>query len=1438
MGQSKSKDVSNNKIESSFVQNANPERQRAKKQLLRAKNSKKWRKKQQGYSLPCGLDEIGMDEPSEVVGSSRSSNPIVNIKRRSSFQWDDVLPSVHLVSYNKKKNLPHNDDKDLNTFSNTRGDTVPSFNSIKNLIHRKSLNNKTDDSSNSLTCGDYTEEIINDNEIMYSLPVLSSLDLSKHNDHYNSPSSTLHHVPPRVQDILNNGSAPVPFLKIVEEQTTPVLNSTIKSSFDSKDESHYLSLKDEEKLPPMAFIHVEIESGPCLESPNNLIVIQPKVSQNMHSPPTLNSTLNKEEEERAERKTTNQGRQFTNSAEGATKEEPGVFDRFDNKIKTLELIRKQSFAIDSSHCLPLRDESEDDCDESKYSKSMPNFDITSRSTNSYNYSRGSSSSSESDIYTKEKEDQIFSLDGDKEEDTTIDYDEVIDQAFNDILMDEEDEEHPFLLSESKNMQKRLPPIGCSSDETGEECYDSLDEDGLKTGKNKINKQKNITPNLVLSAKSSNKPRRSLPALPKEALNYSSVSERAIKVLKQKIPSSYNNTISHLDNCLISSVRDSLEELRENHGSKSNKNSSPESLHRDSGCQSLESNNFLPPPSLPVISQSIDSPGFLWVELDSNKPSRETLKSRPTKRVERTKSLSSYNTKKASNRHSAPPGSFKDFKFKKEIVLPERKPNLRKNNSNKRPTSAKPLVRSSTSRIHSAVVTGINTTTKSVTVEWREREETKGKEIELETLLGLNQDLIPPPPPPTNGAVITNNKLPKYAQRPTNNNRNTTPSATSQNTNVVSSGVRNRNRLTSRQTMGIPQNEESNPTNVVVPNSHINNNLATNGHGSENAPPSSSSRLPQSTTPQLNYSSNNGSTAETVVKAGTAAAAAAGGDRRRSNVVKEVERLKKNREERRAKQAEILEEKEAQKNVDPGNPNWEFLCMIRDYQEQLEFNPFHDGDTITDHQITVCVRKRPLNKKEEKRREVDVVTMPNKDQIIVHEPKTKVDLTKYLDNQHFRYDYAFDDTATNELVYKYAARPLVQNIFEGGMATCFAYGQTGSGKTHTMGGEFHGKSQDSKNGIYALATMDVFKFLKSPKYKGLKLHVSCSYFEIYSGKVFDLLSGKSKLRVLEDGKQQVVIVGLTEKVVECVEDVLKLITHGNNLRTSGQTSANAHSSRSHAVFQIILRQNKNKLFGKFSLIDLAGNERGADTHSADRQTRMEGAEINKSLLALKECIRALGRKGGHLPFRASKLTQVLRDSFMGEKSKTCMIAMVSPVLSSCEHTLNTLRYADRVKELGANDPANNLANNLANNNPPPKLSASPTEEVVETRMEDGVLSPEDSDLAQLRSMNEGELSADWYNFQEAISHLQILEEDLVENHRSAINRMSHWIEEDASLIAVTNGVDYDQDAYCHQLEEMIDEKIQVLSELKEKARNFLECQIDEEAMSRKLFLHKN
>jgi kinesin family protein 2/24 len=367
-------------------------------------------------------------------------------------------------------------------------------------------------------------------------------------------------------------------------------------------------------------------------------------------------------------------------------------------------------------------------------------------------------------------------------------------------------------------------------------------------------------------------------------------------------------------------------------------------------------------------------------------------------------------------------------------------------------------------------------------------------------------------------------------------------------------------------------------------------------------------------------------------------------------------------------------------MDNENPNWEFLAMIREYRNSIEFRPLLDSDPVEVHKFTVCTRKRPFDKNEVGRKEPDVITVPSKNQVVVHEPKLEVNLTKFLENQHFIFDYAFDETCCNDLVYKYTAKPLVQTIFEGHMATCFAYGQKGSGKTHTMVGDFQGKTQDCKKGICAMVAEDVFKVLESPKYKDLNLAVSASFFEIYGGEVFDLLANKTKLRIREDLKYQVEIVGLTEKAVDSVDALLEVIQDGNTARTSGKTSANPNSSRSHAVFQIVVRTPGNKpVHGKFTLMDLAGNEIGTDTSSANRQTRMECAEINKSLLALKECIRALSRNDAYLPFGASKLTRVLRDSFIGKKSKTCMIAMINPGMSARECSLNTLRYADCVME---------------------------------------------------------------------------------------------------------------------------------------------------------------
>ncbi|ORX58227.1 kinesin-domain-containing protein [Hesseltinella vesiculosa] len=330
-----------------------------------------------------------------------------------------------------------------------------------------------------------------------------------------------------------------------------------------------------------------------------------------------------------------------------------------------------------------------------------------------------------------------------------------------------------------------------------------------------------------------------------------------------------------------------------------------------------------------------------------------------------------------------------------------------------------------------------------------------------------------------------------------------------------------------------------------------------------------------------------------------------------------------------------------------------------------------GQSDLNQKIRVCVRKRPLNKKEIERSEKDISPTVGTRSIHINEPKMKVDLTKYIEQHAFTFDDVFDTSDSNEKIYQRTAQPLVDYVFNGGKATCFAYGQTGSGKTYTM--------LDPEHGLYVLAARDVFSLLCQPQYQHLSAYIG--FYEIYQGQLYDLLNARKKLFAREDGKQNVVIVGLKEYVIRSVDDLMKVFEYGSQCRSTGSTGANSDSSRSHAILQVLLRPAKNRkvITGKLSFIDLAGSERGADRGDTDVKTRMEGAEINKSLLALKECIRALDQDKRHTPFRQSKLTQVLKDSFVG-RSRTCMIATISPNQSNSEHTLNTLRYADRVKEL--------------------------------------------------------------------------------------------------------------------------------------------------------------
>ncbi|XP_063092320.1 kinesin-like protein KIF2C isoform X3 [Cavia porcellus] len=620
-------------------------------------------------------------------------------------------------------------------------------------------------------------------------------------------------------------------------------------------------------------------------------------------------------------------------------------------------------------------------------------------------------------------------------------------------------------------------------------------------------------------------------------------------------------------------------------------------------------------------------------------------------------------------------------------------------------------------IHSATVRTVNLERSCVSVEWTEGGATKGKEIDFDDVATINPELLQLPPLyPKDNLPLQENVTFQKQRRRSVNSKIPTPKE----------GLRSR----STRMFTVPEAQitaQENDMEVELP---VSNN--------------SRKQFPTAV-------------------------------RRKSCIVREMEKMKNKREEKKAQNSE-MRMKRAQE-YDSNFPNWEFARMIKEFRATLECHPLTMIDPIEEHRICVCVRKRPLNKQELARKEIDVISIPSKCLLLVHEPKLKVDLTKYLENQTFCFDFAFDETASNEVVYRFTARPLLQTIFEGGKATCFAYGQTGSGKTHTMVGDLASKSQNASKGIYAMASEDVFLLKNQPRYRNLGLEVYVTFFEIYNGKLFDLLNKKAKLRVLEDGKQQVQVVGLQEHLVNCADDVIKMIDMGSACRTSGQTFANSNSSRSHACFQILLR-TKGKVHGKFSLVDLAGNERGADTSSADWQTRMEGAEINKSLLALKECIRALGQNKAHTPFRESKLTQVLRDSFIGENSRTCMISMISPGISSCEYTLNTLRYADRVKELSPH-------------------SGPSGEQPMQMETDDTEANPARALAAHsIRlSKEEEELSSQMSSFNEAMTRIRELEERAVEELKSITQLGPGWLE----LSAMTEQPDYDLENFLYKAE---------------------------------------
>ena len=392
--------------------------------------------------------------------------------------------------------------------------------------------------------------------------------------------------------------------------------------------------------------------------------------------------------------------------------------------------------------------------------------------------------------------------------------------------------------------------------------------------------------------------------------------------------------------------------------------------------------------------------------------------------------------------------------------------------------------------------------------------------------------------------------------------------------------------------------------------------------------------------------------------------------RKGGIAEEIAILKQRREARKAKEEKKnIPQSSGQKKKEQDQ---KFLKMITQKKSNLFKSNFPEPPIdSSDSKIFVVVRKRPIFQKEINNGEIDCISVINP-RVYIHECKIQIDgITKYLEDHEFYFDATFGEDSKNYDIYNITLYPMINLVLNQGIVTCFAYGQTGSGKTFTM------------NALEKEAIDDLFS--ESEK-MGNPFDFYVSFFEIYRGSLYDLLNNKSKVEILDDKNGKVHIYGLINQIAETPQMMHHIIDSANAIRTTHNTVTNETSSRSHAICNIVIKlKNSDEEYGKLSLVDLAGSERAQETQSNNKERRAEGAEINKSLLALKECIRALDEKKNnpdqHVPFRASKLTHVLRDSFVSknDKSRIIMISCVMPSYKCCNHSLNTLRYSDRLKE---------------------------------------------------------------------------------------------------------------------------------------------------------------
>ncbi|KAM6908479.1 kinesin-1 heavy chain-like [Lycodopsis pacificus] len=325
-----------------------------------------------------------------------------------------------------------------------------------------------------------------------------------------------------------------------------------------------------------------------------------------------------------------------------------------------------------------------------------------------------------------------------------------------------------------------------------------------------------------------------------------------------------------------------------------------------------------------------------------------------------------------------------------------------------------------------------------------------------------------------------------------------------------------------------------------------------------------------------------------------------------------------------------------------------------------------ADPAAETTIKVVCRFRPLNSSEVARGDKYI-------------PKFQGDDCVHIAGKPYHFDRVFQSDTSQVQFYNAVAQKIVRDVLGGYNGTIFAYGQTSSGKTHTMEGKLH---DSDMMGIIPRIVEDIFNYIYSMD-ENLEFHIKVSYFEIYLDKIKDLLDmSKVNLSVHEDKNRVPYVKGCTERFVSCPDEVMDAIDEGKSCRHVAVTNMNEHSSRSHSIFLINIKQENSqtgqKLTGKLYLVDLAGSEKVGKT-GAEGTVLDEAKMINKSLSSLGNVISALAEGSSYVPYRDSKMTRILQDS-LGGNCRTTMVICCSPSAFNDAETRSTLMFGQRAKTI--------------------------------------------------------------------------------------------------------------------------------------------------------------